>query len=230
MPRSPRLARAALHIGVGNDPRFSPLPKVEIAIDRIVGVSAHSGMDHQVVLRDEQATAEAVRNHVGWIAAHLSPTGLFVLSFAGHGGQIPDASGYEIDGKDETWHLWAADLVDDEIGGMLSLFPVSTRIVVVSDSCHSGGVVDFQEHNVKAPVTAAQVVLISACHDDQRVVDIDIGRLAGVIDTTVFPGGTRDRRCTYAKLATTLSQTTTPASRATVTCNRGELPDQAAFL
>lgn len=227
---STRLARAALHIGVGNDPRFSPLPKVEEAIERIVHVSAHSGMDHQVVLREQQATREAVRNNVGWIAANLSPTGLFVLSFAGHGGQIPDSGGEEADGKDETWHLWQADLVDDEIGGMLSLFPVSARIVVVSDSCHSGGIVDFDEHSVTAPVTAAQVVLISACHDDQRVVDIDIGRLARVIDTTVFPGGTRDRGCTYPRLATALSQATTPACRATVTCNRGALPEQAAFL
>jgi metacaspase-1 len=64
----------------------------------------------------------------------------FLLSFSGHGGQIKDTSGDEADRKDETWCLWDGQLIDDELYFELSRFAKGVRVLVLSDSCHSGTV------------------------------------------------------------------------------------------
>ena len=42
------------------------------------------------------------------------------------------------DGYDETWVLYDRQLVDDELYTLWSKFAPGVRIVVLSDSCHSG--------------------------------------------------------------------------------------------
>jgi hypothetical protein len=70
---------------------------------------------------------------------------LFVLTYSGHGGQVPDSSGDEQDDKqDETWCLYDGQLIDDELYLELSRFAAGVRILVLSDSCHSGTVVRAQ--------------------------------------------------------------------------------------
>jgi len=65
----------------------------------------------------------------------------FFLTFSGHGGQVPDVSGEEIDKLDETWCLYDGQLIDDELYLELGRFATGVRILVLSDSCHSGTVV-----------------------------------------------------------------------------------------
>lgn len=65
----------------------------------------------------------------------------FLLSFSGHGGQVPDVSSEEADKLDETWCLYDAQLIDDELYQELGRFATGVRILVLSDSCHSGTVV-----------------------------------------------------------------------------------------
>lgn len=65
---------------------------------------------------------------------------LFFLSFSGHGGQIDDTSADEDDKLDETWCLYDGQLIDDELYYELSRFAAGVRILVLSDSCHSGTV------------------------------------------------------------------------------------------
>jgi hypothetical protein len=54
---------------------------------------------------------------------------------------MPDVSGEEDDKKDETWCLYDSELIDDELFNELGRFAKGVRIVVLSDSCHSGSVV-----------------------------------------------------------------------------------------
>jgi metacaspase-1 len=64
-----------------------------------------------------------------------------VLTYSGHGGQVPDQNGDETeDKKDETWVLYDRQLIDDELYTMLGKFEQDVRILVLSDSCHSGTV------------------------------------------------------------------------------------------
>ena len=53
---------------------------------------------------------------------------------------MPDVNGDEADSKDETWCLYDGQLIDDELYFELSKFAAGVRILVLSDSCHSGTV------------------------------------------------------------------------------------------
>jgi hypothetical protein len=59
---------------------------------------------------------------------------------------LPDTNGDEQDLQDETWCLFDAELIDDELRVLWSKFAPGVRILVLSDSCHSGSV-------IKAPVS-----------------------------------------------------------------------------
>ena len=73
-------------------------------------------------------------------AKQLRRGDLFFLTYSGHGGQVPDVTGEEDDKKDETWCLYDGQLIDDELYFELSRFAAGVRILVLSDSCHSGTV------------------------------------------------------------------------------------------
>lgn len=64
----------------------------------------------------------------------------FILSYSGHGGQLPDKNNDEDDGLDETWCLYDGEVVDDELYAAFGKFAKGVRILVFSDSCHSGTV------------------------------------------------------------------------------------------
>jgi hypothetical protein len=85
-----------------------------------------------------QAVASAVLKEIALASSSLQSGDIFLLTFSGHGGQIPDVNGDEGDGLDETWVCFDRMLVDDELYAMWGKFQPGVRIVMVSDSCHSG--------------------------------------------------------------------------------------------
>jgi hypothetical protein len=92
-------------------------------------------------LLTSQATRTEVMQQISKAAMTLKKGDLFVLSYSGHGGQLPDLNSDEDDAQDETWCLFDGELVDDELYSLLGKFPSGVRILVFSDSCHSGSVV-----------------------------------------------------------------------------------------
>jgi hypothetical protein len=92
-------------------------------------------------LLTKAATRAAVKAEIAKAALLLKAGDLFVLSYSGHGGQIPDLNGDEVDdNQDETWCLYDGELVDDELYSALQDFAAGVRILIFSDSCHSGTV------------------------------------------------------------------------------------------
>lgn len=91
-----------------------------------------------------KATSRAVLGALDRAAAALHDGDLFVVTYAGHGGQMPDKDGDEKDHQDETWVLYDRQVLDDELFARWAAFAPGVRIVVVSDSCHSGSVVRAQ--------------------------------------------------------------------------------------
>ena len=91
-------------------------------------------------LMTKQATHDAVLNSLKEYAGQLEKGDLFLLTYAGHGGTIPDINKDEDDGYDETWCLYDQQLVDDELFKALKEFKEGVRILIFSDSCHSGTV------------------------------------------------------------------------------------------
>lgn len=91
------------------------------------------------MLHDSQATASTVLSIIRAAASQLVKGDIFALTYSGHGGQVPDPR--EDDGRNETWVLWDRQLLDDEIYAALCDFKKGVRILVLSDSCHSGSVI-----------------------------------------------------------------------------------------
>lgn len=90
------------------------------------------------MLINENATRENVIRAINQAAADLQAGDIFFISYSGHGGRIPDTNRDEEDGMDETWCLYDAQLLDDELNVFWSRFKSSVRVLVISDSCHSG--------------------------------------------------------------------------------------------
>lgn len=101
------------------------------------------GFKTSILLR-EKATAKAVTDAITKAAKSLVPGDIFFISYSGHGGQVPDLNGDEgkygdpNDRKDETWCLFDREHVDDERAALWAKFRKGVRIIVLSDSCHSG--------------------------------------------------------------------------------------------
>jgi hypothetical protein len=91
-------------------------------------------------LLTKAATRTQVTRSILNAVKKLKSGDIFMLSYSGHGGQLPDLSNDEPDSQDETWCLYDGELVDDELYAMFGRFPRGVRILVFSDSCHSGTV------------------------------------------------------------------------------------------
>jgi hypothetical protein len=89
-------------------------------------------------LVDQQATASAVIAGIRDAARELKSGDIFLIQYSGHGGQVPDRNGDESDGMDETWCLYDRMLIDDELARLWTEFAAGVRILMISDSCHSG--------------------------------------------------------------------------------------------
>ena len=87
------------------------------------------------------ATRAKVTAAIKAAAAKLKSGDIFMITYSGHGGQVPDSSGDEDDGQDETWCLYDGQIIDDELNVLYSTFAKGVRILVFSDSCHSGTVI-----------------------------------------------------------------------------------------
>jgi metacaspase-1 len=102
------------------------------------------GYTPNTLLTEGQATSAEVIRCIGMAAQRLDPGDTLFLTYSGHGGQVPDVNGDEGDGQDETWVLWDRMLVDDELWGLWQQFRAGVRIIMLSDSCHSGSVSRMQ--------------------------------------------------------------------------------------
>jgi hypothetical protein len=92
-------------------------------------------------LLNEQATADAIKDGVTNAAGQLEAGDIFLVTYSGHGGQVPDLNDEdEKDGSDETWLAYDRQVIDDELFELWTKFKPGVRILVLSDSCHSGSV------------------------------------------------------------------------------------------
>lgn len=106
-------------------------------------IAAERGFADRTILRDGQSTRQAVIDACAEAAKNLKSGDIFLLTYAGHGGQIKDFNRDEIDGPDvdrldETLCLYDGQLIDDELYKIWSDFEEGVRIVAVFDCCHSG--------------------------------------------------------------------------------------------
>jgi len=116
-----------------------PLAACEFDANDMAAIAKSKGMKSTILLT-KKATRENVLTGLRDAAKTLKAGDFFLLTYSGHGGQVPDVSGDEPDKQDETWCLYDGQLIDDELYFELSRFGPGVRILVLSDSCHSGTV------------------------------------------------------------------------------------------
>lgn len=104
----------------------------------MVALATAEGYRTQMLI-DRQATASAVLTAIRAAGGTLRPGDVFLLTFAGHGGQLTEAASEEDEpaGYDETWVCWDRQLVDDELHAALASFARDIRVIVVSDASRS---------------------------------------------------------------------------------------------
>lgn len=136
----------ALHIGLNAvDPKHyqgwaGELTACEADAEDLAAIAKAKKFTAKTLLT-KQGTRASVTAEIQKAAKALKKGDIFLLSYSGHGGQLPDMSNDEPDGQDETWCLYDGELVDDELYTMLAGFVAGVRVLVFSDSCHSGTVV-----------------------------------------------------------------------------------------
>ena len=136
----------SIHIGLNSvNPKnyagwSGDLVACEFDANDMAAIAAAAGMKSTLLLT-KKATRAAVFAAVRAAAKTLKSGDLLFVTYSGHGGQIDDVSGEEEDKKDETWCLYDGELIDDEVFLELSRIAAGVRVLVLSDSCHSGTVI-----------------------------------------------------------------------------------------
>lgn len=151
-------------------------------------LKAH-GYETETILT-ESATFNAVKSHILSYAEKLTDGDYLLIYYSGHGGRDDrnDNPNNErndelekVDGIDDCWCLYDRPLWDDNLVNMLSLFK-KVKIVVISDSCNSGTMID-----VNTPIGNRVKILNSKAYEKISFKEIPIQYLSGFIN--IFDGG-----------------------------------------
>jgi hypothetical protein len=144
----------SLHIGLNNaDPAHYPgMPLLKAAVNDAKFWKSFAGTEGYTSksLHDNEATADAVKKQLTDYAKIMESGDILMLTYAGHGGDMPNEkpAGLDKENYDQTWCLYDRQMLDDELYECFEAFQEGTRIVIVSDSCHSGTIARVDEINL----------------------------------------------------------------------------------
>ena len=166
------------------------LAACEFDANDMAAIARSRGMKPTVLL-GKKATRKAVLAAMRSAAKALKAGDFFLLSYSGHGGQVPDTNRDEPDRKDETWCLFDGQLIDDELYLELNRFAAGVRVLVLSDSCHSGSVTRAgnppppppgQRYKLMPPAVCQRVYAAHQAFYDGLQTDVAAASAKGVID------------------------------------------------
>ncbi|VDB92382.1 unnamed protein product [Peniophora sp. CBMAI 1063] len=159
--------------------------------------------ENVMVLTDEAEdernlpTKQNIQRAMQWLSYDAQPHDSLFFHYSGHGGQIRDTNGDEVDGMDEM--IFPVDyedqgvLIDDTIHDLLvKPLPSACRLTALFDSCHSGSIMDlvYLYHSdgrimgtdvtpkfKASKMTPAEVICWSGSTDSGAAADADINGL-----------------------------------------------------
>ncbi|KAI0037129.1 caspase domain-containing protein [Vararia minispora EC-137] len=110
-----------------------------------------------------QPTQKNIVSALQWLTHDAQPHDSLFIHYSGHGGQIQDQDGDEVDGLDEIIfpvdYQEAGIILDDALHDcLIKPLPACCRLTAVFDSCHSGSVLD----------------LVYLYHSDGRIMGTDV--------------------------------------------------------
>jgi len=141
-----RDTKYALLVGIDvyNDPKVGLQGCVADAL-QIKSVLLDRGFNENniVLLTNEKATKNNILTELDKMITASVKGDELVFHFSGHGSQVPDINGDEVDKLDEVLipHDFNWDggyIVDDEIAAIFKKLPMGVFLSMISDSCHSG--------------------------------------------------------------------------------------------
>jgi hypothetical protein len=138
------MTHRALCIGINDygDPEHNLSGCVNDAKDWSAALSRHGFT--ATTLFDKAATRSRIRSEIRTLMNEAADGDYLAIHFSGHGSYVPDQDGDEPDGYDEC--ICPCDvtssgaITDDDLFDMYSLRPAGAKLIVFSDSCHSGTV------------------------------------------------------------------------------------------
>jgi metacaspase-1 len=146
--RAPR--RRALLVGINEYP--NPSNRLAGCVNdafRMSAVMQERGFDAddiRVVLND-RATTKGILDRVEWLLDDARANDQLVFYYSGHGAQLPTyGEGDAVDKMDETLvpfdFNWSPEtcITDDQIYHLYVQLPYATRLTMIFDCCHAGGI------------------------------------------------------------------------------------------
>lgn len=113
---------------------------VNDALDWTAALRGRGAQAHN--LTDAAATGSAIRELMAEMIRTLRRGQTGVITFSGHGTWVPDLDGDEKDRRDEAIcpvDVWDSGVItDDELFDIFAARPYGSRLIFISDSCHSG--------------------------------------------------------------------------------------------
>ncbi len=94
--------------------------------------------DEKVILKNSEVTKGQFKGKALELIRKSEAGDILIIHYTGHGTQIPDKNGDEIDGYDEALYLYDGAFSDDEFNEILSELKDGVTCVVLLDCCHSG--------------------------------------------------------------------------------------------
>jgi hypothetical protein len=97
-------------------------------------------------LIDQQATKQRMVEEMKSVIGKAAKGELVVITYSGHGTWQPDDDGDEADMRDEAlcpYDLSKGPLLDDDLFEVFTAAAYGARVIMISDSCHSGTVAKF---------------------------------------------------------------------------------------
>ena len=115
---------------------------------------------------DKKATHAAMTKAIGGLIKNAKKGDTLVITYSGHGTWVPDSSGDEPDGRDEGLCPYdigsVGPLLDDDIRAMFAKRGAGVRIILISDSCHSGTVTRGREDDLDPGMPRARFLPLEA--------------------------------------------------------------------
>jgi hypothetical protein len=142
------MTRRALLVGINRYP--DPANRLSGCVNDVLQVSdlLHRGFGFDPtrdirLLTDERATTRRIIERLHWLVGGARPGDVLVFHYSGHGSQVRDRHGDELDdGLDEIicpYDLdWDDPFTDDDLFEIVRTVPNGVNLTVVLDCCHAG--------------------------------------------------------------------------------------------
>lgn len=144
-PRKPK--KKALLVAINEYP--FPIPPLYGCINDSFLVNRMLQEVHEFPTKDihmvhnHRATTNKIRNKIEWLLDGAKSGDTLLLHYSGHGTQIPERIGDEVDGLDECIVPYDFDsdaprLIDNDFRELFGNLPAGVKLTVIFDCCHSG--------------------------------------------------------------------------------------------